>query len=645
MELVIENFRNISTLKLDLDEEKVNFIYGISGSGKSSIISALSGSCSIEDKPVGVENEPLIMLNGNAHEHNDTKVFNEVSMRELILNPIENELAYEALIGDESTLNNYEEAFRKSVSELRTHLDKMVDRREKIAQLLSAFSDSRIKSPHGNKIPLNPKIQKELDRTTASRVNAIISGSSKYNKFILDGTKVNDDYENHICPFCKRKLSDSRYSKINDFQSITQSTFKTIFENTNLFSDLGIDEPSWTKKRSVAQFEKTLKTQLGIKLELDTIIDFCTKPLDKDMSSYSLPKKLQVSQATLSVFPEIKKPIEDININIIAYRALCGKMKTAFKSLLKNSKITRINSNLETMGIPYEIVTQKVDRSSRSVSYIIKHKRDAFEKNMGKYLSTGEKNILALLLFLEDEKQGTILFDDPVSSYDEYRRSQLFKRIIGSGAKTILVCSHDQSFIKQAAIQKYKKSGANPNIGQIKMLTNQNGNVQFKDIRPEDFGSTREFIISRLQTDTSLQYYQQIINLRMLCELDGYKNKGDRKKAAWGYTSGILHQEKKEKILKKLSEKNLTEESIIDLLNTEFGTNISVMPDAFEPVDIQNYSVFEKAILKRELGGVSSVIKGMLDDIVHLNNHLAIGLNPYIFIDYPTHLIEDIERD
>ena len=40
---VIQNYKNIDELDLKLDERKINFIYGMSGSGKSSIAGAMNG--------------------------------------------------------------------------------------------------------------------------------------------------------------------------------------------------------------------------------------------------------------------------------------------------------------------------------------------------------------------------------------------------------------------------------------------------------------------------------------------------------------------------------------------------------------------------------------------------------------------------
>ena len=42
MNLKVKNYKNINNLDLEIEEEKVNYIFGISGSGKSSIAATLA---------------------------------------------------------------------------------------------------------------------------------------------------------------------------------------------------------------------------------------------------------------------------------------------------------------------------------------------------------------------------------------------------------------------------------------------------------------------------------------------------------------------------------------------------------------------------------------------------------------------------
>ena len=67
------------------------------------------------------------------------------------------------------------------------------------------------------------------------------------------------------------------------------------------------------------------------------------------------------------------------------------------------------------------------------------------------------------------------------------------------------------------------------------------------------------------------------------------------------------------------------------------------MPTMCDTADWPSYTEFEKAILAREIGAINKISKNVLNDLVHLNNHLAIGLDPYEFTYYPAYLDEEIE--
>lgn len=70
------------------------------------------------------------------------------------------------------------------------------------------------------------------------------------------------------------------------------------------------------------------------------------------------------------------------------------------------------------------------------------------DNDMRNLLSTGEKNLIALLLFLARPDGDVLLIDDPASSFDDYRRTQIFDLIQAVGDKTLLVVSHEPSIYK-----------------------------------------------------------------------------------------------------------------------------------------------------------------------------------------------------
>ena len=61
MKINISNYKNIEELKLEIEDNKVNHIFGISGSGKSSIAKALSSQVTDDDVKVGKKIEECII--------------------------------------------------------------------------------------------------------------------------------------------------------------------------------------------------------------------------------------------------------------------------------------------------------------------------------------------------------------------------------------------------------------------------------------------------------------------------------------------------------------------------------------------------------------------------------------------------------
>lgn len=641
MRIHIENFRNIQSLDFEIPDKKVSFLYGISGTGKSSLIKAMSQPVGVKDMPIGKRGlTPAVLINGSNPDYEGVRVYNEGSVTSLVLSPDENENAYSALVGDESELAKLEDQYRSSIDDLRKHLGSMLERRDKIAALIKAFGPIEGNEKFSKKSGAR-KIETELHGPKASAASkSLLKKDPKYIKFINDGAKLSQ-YGVGKCPFCDRKMSVSKVAYIEAIRSATQSTFKMVFDNTFLFCDLGISEPEWTHKRSYSKFEKTLLEQIEVMGELNSLIEFC-QAVDRNIADYTIPKGFHASQSLLDVMPFLKSPLDTVNGSISEYRKLVSQMKSQFNKLVKG-KTKALNARIDLLGIPYRIEATALNRNDRKVSYCIRHVSDPAHENNGELLSTGEKNVLALLIFTMNGTGEVVIFDDPVSSYDEYRRSQLYKHIINETKSTVIVCSHDQSFIKQAIIDKKKDSAQSRRIGLIGVFDNKHGAGTVQELAEDDFGSLRSFVCERIQFGGPDDYYRSMLNLRLICEIDSFKKKGLVKRAAWGYTSAILHGGNRDEILGVLASKGVSEKDIQDMFKREYELEVPPVPSQYDSNANSSYSTFERIIIGREKKGVTPTMKYVMDDIVHLNNNLAICLNPYKYTDYPRYIVDKVE--
>ena len=84
MKLKVKNYKNINNLDLDIDKEKINFIFGISGSGKSSIVSAIVGDKSERNISYGKNNEDMELLIEPELTNDNFLIFNEIIMKKYI---------------------------------------------------------------------------------------------------------------------------------------------------------------------------------------------------------------------------------------------------------------------------------------------------------------------------------------------------------------------------------------------------------------------------------------------------------------------------------------------------------------------------------------------------------------------------------
>ena len=64
MDICISNYKNILELNYHLEDNKINYLFGISGSGKSSIPSAIVDENLDENRKFGENNEAQILSNG-----------------------------------------------------------------------------------------------------------------------------------------------------------------------------------------------------------------------------------------------------------------------------------------------------------------------------------------------------------------------------------------------------------------------------------------------------------------------------------------------------------------------------------------------------------------------------------------------------
>ena len=105
MKINISNYKNIEELKLEIEDNKVNHIFGISGSGKSSIAKALSSQVTDDDVKVGKKiEECIIKVDDKEVNCSNFSIFDLESSKNIIFNNGQDENIYEILFSDNNDL-------------------------------------------------------------------------------------------------------------------------------------------------------------------------------------------------------------------------------------------------------------------------------------------------------------------------------------------------------------------------------------------------------------------------------------------------------------------------------------------------------------------------------------------------------------
>lgn len=623
MEVHIENYKNINNLDLSIENNKLNFLYGICGSGKSSLVGALTKECRPEDVSVGKNKEDVVISVDEMDPNPDSyQLFDEQTVSNVIIEDSEDGRYYNIFVGNENEILGLENKYYETIKELRSNIDNIKEYKNSIDSLFSVFGKP------GKTGRLTPKskinlLSKQISESHEAHKNIIKVKGLDYVNWKIKGMTIDDNFKKHNCPFCYQSISNSLYDEIELFNNIVPKDFEVIFKGTDVLKNLNIQEPDYYDSESLETFKTEIEKHKIIQEDLNKIIALCDFPKFQIFGDMDLTR-LEISELVYDIFPELEEIIDSINKSIEDLILLNKKMRGKARSLVKGNE-KRLNNILKKLGIPY-IFKPNISRQYKTASISLCHIKDQTMNNMKRNLSYGEKNIVSLLIFLFGASKNTLIIDDPASSYDDYRRKEIFDLLIEHACnRTVLILSHDQVFIKYALLFK-KQHPKKKLIGLICNYENYEGNVSITDINFDQFSNLEAAIITQIRN--SKVYYRKILNSRLLLEISKMGNE-----KAYGYLSAILHKKKKKDIIKLLNDNGVSEEEILGFIKGKFDIELPPLRENFD--DDFNYDdlkIFEKIIYLREVEKENkgkTELYNQLSNVVHLNEALIVGLNPY----------------
>lgn len=555
MQITISNYNNIRNLDYEIEDSKINFLFGISGCGKSSIAKALTKKSSEDNIPYNTENIPFVEVNQGSITFNEYEMFDLDYMKRVLIEKQDGTDIYHIMIGNNGELNALKEEYNKYIESLLMQRENIFNIKGKIDTLINDLKISYTRSNDYRNGCIIKKITKNLDE---NKLNYLKSKnySNKQVKWFSDG-KNTDSYKNGKCPFCNKKLSDYRKSIIDKITIIDAKSFEKINAQNAIFNLLNIKEPNWMKKKEVDKFNKQIRMYYDLLPQFEILTQYINVASKTNIFLDKL-EKITVTKEMRILYPEIANEMNNFNNKYSNIRKKLGKIKSETDKLLKKNR-ERINDYLNILGIPYEFFETNINDDQKNAEFIIRAKNSKntdMQKDRVNNLSYGERNLIGLIIFLISHKEDDFLIiDDPASSYDEYRRKVIFDMLYKCKGEntTMLVLSHDHIFAKYA-IYHFEKSKEKryDRLGTLeKLYYNQTGKIDYietynetiiKPIKKDNFDSMTNFIKERLKELPHEINYLVAINLRLYYEI----NKASRyHKEVYGYLSQILHRKEK----------------------------------------------------------------------------------------------------
>ena len=119
MVINIQNFNSIKTLHYEISDSKINFLFGISGSGKSSIAFALTDSNKEKYQMVGKDAGLVkVEVNESDIKYTDNYIYNSKFMEDILINKQDGQDVYTILIGSGGKISQCSQKYQDAISDL-----------------------------------------------------------------------------------------------------------------------------------------------------------------------------------------------------------------------------------------------------------------------------------------------------------------------------------------------------------------------------------------------------------------------------------------------------------------------------------------------------------------------------------------------
>ena len=680
MNLLINNCNNIKNGSICIEKNKLNIKYGVNGTGKSTISSAIYKKIKNESleslKPFNSDDSTMPKIEG-CEEFHSIKTYNDEYVSKFLFLPNGDQLhqnSFEVFIKPK----DYEEQIENINSILgivkdyvinNEIINNIINQKNELSKLikLNTKKNSINSTGVGKALSVGNKIVSIPEKVNNYSDNLNSSDKVKWYVWNKDGR---DYVVNNHCPFCGHILQDD-FSEIMDAlddlsdkknvenllktQSIVINLSVVIGEDTTKFMDsiLNNENPiSMEEKGKISQFILELD-ELCEKLTFYLQLDYLNLKNMDNLEKLLIDSRFELKDYDyirgndfIDIINSLNDKIDEMLLNIKNLNINISRLNTSIRVYANGNK-QRINNFLETVGMNYEVDVQ-------NNKLLLFYKNSDIIVDVNSHLSWGERNVFALSLFLFDclyENPDLIVLDDPVSSFDFNKKYAityyLFHQNNSLKGKTVLMLTHDlEPIINIIKIKKYP-------FAKGYYIENNNGIISEKLILEEDIDSILN-VAKENYTNSKLNIINRIIHLRRYLELNNeYKYEYNMLSSLLkGYENPIYIFEGNKRDF-TAEEYNDTERKIRIYIN-EFNYQdiLSIISNKLlmKQLYLESNNNYEKTeifrIMLKTFGllNINPVIEEFINEEFHIENAYIFQLDPYAYNLVPNYIVEMCDR-
>lgn len=399
-----------------------------------------------------------------------------------------------------------------------------------------------------------------------------------HRKWWYEGLLIYKDNKLDSCPWCKTnidsvngdlkeqidsvdntkridaKLFSDKVEKVSNLSTIMNNTLvneevKNII--SQLISEINVSVDQNVEEKILADME-SLYSLLTNDNEIFDEIKAKVKILDNILEMQDIDLINNIAKLKFfSITEEISELSNNLDYFIKYNKDIINGIKDSNKKLyeiIKSDEID-INNIIKSLGLKYyiEIETDPIVSSgineNEKYMYLKSLNGNDVSQNIGSVLSFGEKSTLAFAIFIEQIRNSTdentiIIFDDPISSYDIFRRYTslgIIQTITALQYKKIVILTHESNFLT-SIVSNYE------HLTNVKctILTELNeSEIEIKELHRQ-YDSEVNVYKDMLNFSSNFHISQRIVALRQLHDLYQYIT-GDGKKELYDYICKLVH--------------------------------------------------------------------------------------------------------